>query len=545
MKTLRSLLTLGCSLVFLWASVGWGAGTTNKKNGPTTYEIATALQNLVREVDASAYVVVKANEKKGTGKVRMPGTPFVLNDVDIAGAVGEGSFAQLNVTIFSTSGSLPKGVQSLLRRVAENYAEKVDIKVEALPADFLEAQKKLSSNIRNDSLSSNGESKAWEIKFAEVLTQVPELIQKGKQLASEFSQTWFKSAKSIALGVVVASSLLFFLLVILVIGMQRRRNTLLEAGLSGVKSAIEQGAYGSAQDQRPSVAQTSAPQAQIQAASLNNDGQSLAAIPEDGALALLSDCYWSHQDNYGAFLWRRISAERKISLLKRMPALNDYGRFLVGRAEEDLGMDQDPRYLQPLPIWHLDMMELTEFTRSYPGILSRLSPLRVSALSLRPTERIALYASSEILQGQLTPSLPDSKSPARPLKEALVLEIHSDEDELEILGMQGISLAIMAQVPSLGWLLQLPAENIADILKSLSARDIASAWIGPSSILNEISKHIAEKKLEMMKSQLERVIPSRESPVFVFIHQRAVEEIRSRQSETSTEQLNKELRDAS
>jgi hypothetical protein len=545
MKTARSLLTFGCTIVLLCASVALGTGATSKKIGPTNYEIATALQNLVREVDASAYVIVKATEKKRTGKVRMPGTPFILNDVEIAGSGGDAGYARINVTVFSTYGTLPKGAQSILRRVAENYAEKVELTVESLPADFLAAQNKLSSDIRKESHSSTGEAKAWEKKFAEVLTQISELIQKGKQLASELSQIEFKSAKFIALGVVIASSLLFLLLVALLIGMQRRRNTLLETGLNGVKSALEQGGHGSAQEQRPTIAQASAPHAQIQAASFSNDGKSLAAIPEDGVLALLSDCYWSHQDNYGAFLWRRISAERKISLLKRMPALNDYGRFLVGHAEEDLGMDQDPRYLQPLPLWNLDMMELTEFTRSNPGIISRLSPLRLSALSLRPTERIALYASSEIVQGQLTPSLPETKSPARPLKQALLIEIHSDEDELEILGMQGISLAIIAQVPSLGWLLQLPAENIAEILKSLSARDIASAWIGPSSILNEISKHIAEKKLEMMKSQLERVMPSRESPVFLFIHQRAVEEIRRRQSETSTEQLHEELRDAS
>ncbi|MEI8027599.1 MAG: hypothetical protein WCI18_14730 [Pseudomonadota bacterium] len=539
MKTLRSLLTIACTLAFLVASASSGAAEAYKKNAPTNYEIATALQNLVREVDASAYVVVKATEKRGTGKVRMPGTPFVLNNVEIAGAAGESSYPLIDVTVFSTSGTLPKGAQSILRKVAQNYAEKVEITVEALPADFLAARNKVSSN------SNVGEAKAWEAKFAEVLTEVPDLIEKAKQLAGQLSQFEFKSAKSIALGVMIASSLLFVLFVVLQIGMQRRRNTLLEVGLNGVRSALEQGNHGSAQEQRPSMVQASAPQTQIQTAPLSNDGQSLATIPEEGVLALLSDCYWSHQDNYGAFLWRRISAERKISLLNRMPALNDYGRFLVGHAEEDLGMDQDPSYLRPLPLWNLDMTELTEFTRNNPGIISRLSPLRLSALSLRPTERLSLYASNEMVQSQLTPSLPETKSPARPLKRALLIKIQSDEDELEILGMQGVTLAVMAQVPSLGWLLQLPSESIDEILKSLSARDIASAWIGPSSILNEISKHIAEKKLEMMKSQLERVMPSRESPVFLYIHQCAVEEIRRRQSETTTDRLEEELPDAS
>jgi hypothetical protein len=533
MRTLRFLLTFACTAAFLWASIARGATETNKKIAPTNYEIATALQNLVREVDASAYVVVKAAEKKGKGKVRMPGTPFVLNNVEIAGAVGENNYPQLTVTIFSTSGTLPKGAYSILRKVAENYAEKVEITVEALPADFLAAKKSAGNS--------------WDIKFAEVLTLVPELIQKGIEIAGNLSQFEFKNVKSISIGVLIAFCLLLLLFVALLIGMQRRRNTLLEVGLNGVKSALEHGHHGYAQEQRPHIAQASAPQTQIQGTSLSNDGQSLASIPEDGVLALLSDCYWSHQDNYGAFLWRRISAERKISLLKRMPALNDYGRFLVGHAEEDLGLDQDPSYLQPLPLWNLDIIELTEFTRSNPGILSRLSPLRLSALSLRPTERLSLYASSERVEGQLTPvfSLPETKSPARPLKKTLLIKIQSDEDELEILGMQGISLAIMAQVPSLGWLLQLPAKNIIEILKSLSARDIASAWTGPSSILNEISKHIAEKKLEMMKSQLERITPSRESPVFLFIHQRTIEEISNLQSETSTERLQEEWPDAS
>jgi len=214
-----------------------------------------------------------------------------------------------------------------------------------------------------------------------------------------------------------------------------------------------------------------------------------------------------------------------------MPALEDYGRFLMTVSESDLGVDQDPSYLRPLPIAHLDMQSLTKITLANPRLLFKLSPLRSAALRLRPKERLLLNTTAEKeanhpeLKNADLPELPRTSSTPRFLKRNIMIEIHTEDEELEVLDMADKTLSLVAQVPSLGWLRMLPRETAVEILRPISARDLATAWVGPAPILEETFGFLSDKKKEMLKSQLERTTPSRQSPVLIFIHQRIVEEL--------------------
>lgn len=515
----------------------------DSKRSATNYEIASALQQLVREVDSSAYVAVKVIEKNNFNKNKIYGNPFLLNYAEPPSISNNNIYEKLFVTIFTVSGRIPSGAQNVLRIVAESYAEKVEISIQAMPPDFIKAREALAKKQAPEVKPI--ETRPWETKFTEGLNQFLELSDNFKSIGDKFIQIAWKNAKDILLIILVSGACIFLIWFLFWFGIQRRRNSVIATGLSGLKSALETSPRGPAQETRPSTPQGASTAIKSANFSAGNDLRSLNSIPEEGLLSLLADCYWSSHDSYGAFLWRRINVERKIALLERMPALNDYGRFLGGLEEENLGMDQDPSYLRPLPIWHLDMTSLTHFVREHPEVISRLSPMRISALNLRTKERIYIFSLGHRQIEKNIPEIPEIKSPERQLKQSLFIEIQSPEDELEIISTNDLPVSVMAQIPSLGWLFRLPENSIAEILKSLTARDLASAWVGPKVVLDRLSQFLGPKKFELLQSQLERVTPSRESPAFVFIHQSSIDEIQRRESQAAAARLPGEIADAS
>jgi hypothetical protein len=383
-----------------------------------------------------------------------------------------------------------------------------------------------------DSTDAAKRKKALDTKFGDLIGQISEAIQKSKELAESVGKANFNQAKAVALGVLVAISIFGLVVLTVWFALQRKRTHLLEKGLTGIKSALESSERTSGPSAWMNLNQRedSLPPSATSGA-LGGERDRLASLHDDGMLALLSDCYWCEQDAFGAFVWRRLPADRKIALMERMPALEDYGRFLMNVSESDLGVDQDPSYLRPLPIAHLDMQTLTKVALAHPRLLFRLSPLRSAALRLRPKERLMLNKTAEKEETRPErgktdlPELPRTGSTPRFLKRNVMIEIHSEDEELEVLDMENKDISLIAQVPSLGWLRMLPRETAIEILRPLSARDLATAWVGPARVLEETFEFLSEKKKEMLKSQLERTIPSRNSPVLIFIHQRIVEEI--------------------
>jgi hypothetical protein len=253
---------------------------------------------------------------------------------------------------------------------------------------------------------------------------------------------------------------------------------------------------------------------------------SVLELSEPGVLAILSDCYWSSADAYASFLWRRIPVSKKKWVLEKMPHLGWFAESLGETEGIDLGFDQSPYYLNPLPIFHLDNQALLALVRRYPSLFNKIPELRKRAFSLKVSERIEISEAA-----RATPSLLPAfeKIPASaPRKLTLheYISIESVEEEEEVLAVGRLSTDWKQQILSLAWLLELPAAEIENALKNFSALELSEAWIGPEKVLNALGQKMAPKKLELIKSFLsEGGSASRQSVTFKKLHQFSVEHL--------------------
>jgi hypothetical protein len=486
-----------------------------------TAEVRTAIVQIVRQaataVDPDSQVTVKLVARPADR--RLPGTSFTFAGGAIANR--ELNYELAQVTILTASGSLPLGTVDLVSELVKEYAEKVEVVVKKLPAGFVAA----TTENRAKGLTTES-SRPWEAPLAEALAKTSDLVERGATLDAAFEEVRgvvrYATYSTVGLaGMMILFGAAWF-------WTQRRTAAQIAQGFRDVAAALDTGGSGRAP---LSVSPIHASRDVREPLALPGDKfDSLAALPDDGLLALLADCYWTGEDAYGSYLWRRIPADRKLKLLNGLPALAAYGAFVSNVPERNLGFDQDPSYLRPMPIDHLDMKEVTTLVRENPHVITLLSPLRAAALQLSPTERMKLHeaaVSGERLEGlRVMPPIPGKSSPARVLKQPLRLHIRSETDELEILSFENPTLEMIEQVPSLGWLLKLPEDRIEALLRSFSARDLATAWIGPEHVLETLGRCLGEKKQTLLKSHLERVIPSRSSEAFLALHQAVVEEIR-------------------
>lgn len=509
-------------LISIFSSLSF-AEVKETRELPEDRQLSAQLQDILRSYDPWAIVLVKSEKNIISQKIRPPAVPFVLEEVvatsgqSLNGTNGNDSFIQdrryskLKVTVFSTSGSLPQTVVDVMTRVAKNYSNKVQFLFEKLPKD-------LTKSLDEEQPSNE---KTWEPILSETLTKFQMALDDARSVYNVISAQG-AMIKTAFYGLLALFGILLLAVSVAFLLMQRRLQSLLSAGLQGVATALDRtGQYSSENSSTLISPALAAPRS----VSTEFGFRELNALSDDGLLALVSDCYWSKQDDYGAFLWRHIHPDKKLMMIDRMPEIENYARYLLNQPEVNLNLDQDPAYLRPLKLWHLDMQDLTKFVRLYPNTLRRLSPLRLAALHLSPKERISLYATVERHGSEMALNIPVAASPLRALEQTMAIRIRSEKDEIEVLEMKNLSLAVISDVPSLGWLLRLPTERSRELLKTISARELAAAWTGPQNVLDKIENQLGEKKKEMLKSLLERVYPSRDSIEFLNIHRSIVTEL--------------------
>lgn len=252
----------------------------------------------------------------------------------------------------------------------------------------------------------------------------------------------------------------------------------------------------------------------------------LEQLPDHGLSALVNDCYWSGCDGQAAYVWRRLSAMQRSMLTTRFPRLKDYAIFLSTVSEQPHEFEQDPYYLDPLPIDHLDSGALSLAIKTYPPLYARLSAIRASVLKLSLNERLEFSAragegvgDAEIAQLRSTaPSLPRTLTKREPIR------VKGVEEESQLLGRVGeFDLAAIRSMPSLVWSERLSDESIRELLSTFNATDLASAWIGPESVLIRLHGLLPERKSRVLDSYLTSIEPSRESEAFKHLFERLVQ----------------------
>ena len=264
---------------------------------------------------------------------------------------------------------------------------------------------------------------------------------------------------------------------------------------------------------------------------LNQDW--LAGYSEESLAAVLSDCYWCEKDAYAAYVWHRIPIEVRKGVVGSTTFLKSYVEKLLNQTVENHHYLEHPYYLNPLSINHSDNRTLTEMVRKHPVLIHKLPPMRVMSLKLTATERVRIE-----LEAMKKTALPDFKTvPAgkeRELDYVRVIELDSVAEEEEVIKLTGLSLELKARIPSLQWLCDVSEEKRVQILATFSAKELASAWIGPAATLDVLSKALPESKKQDLMSALKQSHqrPGRQSPVFRRMHQEAIQALRA--SETAS-----------
>lgn len=463
-------------------------------------EAEQALENriasVVRQVDRKAVVIVKL--KADGDQLSLPETPFFVSKMDLRDTNGKTlNFSEINITVYSA--------------------------LEPFPEDYRNFISEITAGI--------GPEAAIEVKPINVLDSEGTVVAGASGIEQLMASPMFRFGLPLAFGALVLVLLLGFGLLNRVVGGMKAT---LDAGVGRLASSLESGGFGGG---GATAAQPAAPTT-IQASLSSSGGNIFENLSEEGLLALMSDCYWSEQDTYGAYVWHRIPVKARRGLLTKLNFLPEYTSYLSSVEEANLNLEQDPYYLSPLELASVDNKALTDLVRKNPGLLNTLSSLRVNNLDLKPVERIGLAKkASEAGHSPANIGTPNP-SQARKLKKKVQIQIRNIAEEKEILASKDITPEIMEGAVSLGWLAKLSDTVITDVLSIYTAKQLASAWIGPPEVLDKLASQIPKKKLELLDSYRTSANPSRESQTFIDIHAQTMLAMKQAKSNPSDKDAN-------
>lgn len=467
------------------------------------YEVAFVTDSIDREVsrllkkfDSDAYLIVDVKLQTQTPKP-LPETPFAISNLTIENENGVPVVDFLKIGIYTKMQKLPEPVSQLLQDIGDKYGVAPNIKINSLPDFYLEEKRQ----------------KKAEIEELDQVTLTKQFLRKN----------------SIALGIAGFALLFLFLITIFTVKQfnSKKLKKIVDDGSAKISEAIQSGSGFSSS---PAITQMSSAEENSSASSLasrpdtsGQDNKILSELPTDSLVAILSDCYWSEQDQYANYLWSNMSLQQRTQLLEAHPFLKDYSSFFCNKSAKNLNLHNDPYYLNPIKIDHLNNESLTQYCRQHPVLLQTLSSLRTDSFKLTARERIQFQ---DFYDPNATLPKTDlekaSASPLRKLTKKAKLSIQTIAEETEILTLN-LDFETKEQVPSLGWLLELSDEKAKEILSSFSATDLATAWVAPTHVLEKLRSHIPEKKWNLMASYQENIKPRRESPVFMEIHKRTMQ----------------------
>lgn len=495
------------ALAFLVPSAGSGAGNVLEMQSL----LEGRLRPIVRELDPKALVYVTVRTK--SIEAELPATPFIYRDYILEGPEGEMLVDRIDVRIFSDVKEFPPALKKVIRELSGIFAPMTRVTVKPLPEEF----GKFAETLKQERNVANQDSA--------VTAEAP---QRGTPSRGAFFAQWLASAVTalervgwhIPALLALLSGIAFALLLLRAI----------RHGTTMIHQSLDTGFERFARSLERAAVQASEHASSSAAFATTNAPETWDGLSEEAWLALLTDCYWTEEDRYAAFLWKRMPFAHRKRALAEFPFLEAYVGYLGLVSENDLGLDTDPYYLNPLAIGALDNEAVAALTRECPALLARLSPLRVAALPLSPDERLALLRAAEENPGAtpnlraFPPSLP------RRLPRAVPMSDVAPQDEDRFLGERAASVETVAAIPSLGWLLHLPESQARALLAEHSADQLATAWVGPHAVLTKLEDLLPQTRARQLAERLRTVRPSRKSPTFRRLHQQIVDAYRKRAS---------------
>lgn len=439
--------------------------------------------NIIHNIDPKASIYVKLTPV--TTEISLPGTPFNLEDLTLKNPEGAIILKEVNIKVFTRQDDIPKDFTNYIEQyVFDAYGVKPTIEISKF------------DNALN-----------WSrLVIFDVLTKPESFI------------TAFLTL------IIVIFSLVF---VLFYRTSKTEFNRTLIKGIDKISESLE-----SSPDTPYLDKDENNKRATITSDEMDFDKDLIANLPNEGLLNLIADCYWSEKDSYAAYVWKFIGIEKRKYILEQSTWLKEYLKYLAEVAPEPGGYHQDPYYLSPLPLWHLNNDELVKEVKKNKDLFYQLPQCRTDNMLISAMEKIGLLKSKSISSSVHLADFKNKKaSQPRKLKISIKLNIQSIDEERKLLD-GGLSFEIMESIPSLGWLSTLSNEKIEAILKNFSAAELASAWIGPEEVLDKLKTCIAEKKFKLLNSYLEKITPNRSSRVFFLLHKSSIEELKNMHHES-------------
>lgn len=446
--------------------------------------VESRITPLVRTVDTDALVYVQVSPE--TEEAELPSTPLIINGIPISSPSGEIKIKKIEVTILSKVEALPPDITNLIKDMVKSYGVNPGIHMK---------------------LFSKAMFAPKENETAQAQKETPSLVK-----------THLFPLIAVGLGGIIG-----ILGLLVLFGLKKGSKKLsgtLVTGFDRLAAALESGSIG----QRSGGESESRHIVEVatQGASPSSH-DTLTELPEESLLALLTDCYWGEFDTYAAHLWKSMGVAKKKSLMSRWNLMEEYAAYVSDLVSLDLKHAEEPYYLSPLNLQGVDNKKLAELVLATPGLYPRLPSLRKLGLALKAKDRLELL--NQAPSKSAIPEVNASASPKRTLTKVVAIPIASVEEEKEILSLKTLTDRDVARIPSLSWLLKIPKEPLIQCLNQCSAKELASAWIGPEPVLETLKGHLPAKKYSLLKSFLDHktVIPSRESATFKKLHLMAID----------------------
>ncbi|MCX6125222.1 MAG: hypothetical protein NTV34_10835 [Proteobacteria bacterium] len=522
MKTQKlhfNLLALGLFGVLLCAAPKLFA-TEQEERLLTQHFLEERVLKIIRGYDKEALVFVDLSSS--TKSLELPSLPFSF-DVNSLKTKGEATADLATVTIFSTlfskDAKLPNEASELIRRIGKPYAKSLTMKVAAFPKGYDAATPSVPADL---SETKKSEPTRWG--------EMWDALQ-ASNLVGGLSATKTKFFRWGLFGVIALFGVMASLMFVLWRHLSKMTSVqgAIEAGLGKVATALEN-------SDGPGSVRSSEGEYRTPSSAANKEAtDGFSSLPHEGLLALLSDCYWAKEDDYGAFLWRQLPVAARKRLIDAATFMGTYAAHLAQFSGVSKGFESDPYYLAPLDVHHLSNEALSKLIKTHPNLYRALPELRSLGLDLPLKERLTLSeqrGSSSLSQPKDVQELKNKlkqlpPSPPRPLRLVKSLPIKSLADEQELLSWPKPSIDIMAATPSLVWSLHLADDVLSRIVTDMPARELANAMIGPEAVLAKIAALLPQKRRELVGNYLKKAQPQRENAAFLRLHQSIVDALKA------------------
>jgi hypothetical protein len=454
---------------------------------------------IIRSFDSSAFVSIHINPKKSSAQV-LPGTAYTFQSLEIKNQNENLEVENAEIIIFGKEKQKLEAALPIITKVIARFNINPIIHI----TDYVvpETSGTIGKKLLAQSAAEKKEDEATKARKA-------------------FIDRSFKNFQNTVWAVMGAGFVFLFIIIIVINKASEKLTKSLGKNLQSLASSIESSEKDERNYNRSDEKATS--QASLSEAPHSQSFYELSDHSEVTYLACLADCYWGQYDSYASFLWKRMPVNKRRAVLEEAsllaPYLNEYVAVVSSLLESNLAVIDDPAYLNPLTIYHINNEELTILVRENNALIASLSPLRLKGLSLSIGERISL---NEIQFEKLEPvdisfkMIP--KSEYRIIKRHVTFEIKNIAEESELLRIDNISSQMIKEIPSLAWSMKLSDQDIEEILKDFSAKDLASAWVAPEFVLTHLAQFIPSKKHELLESSKKKITPSRDSLSFTALH---------------------------